>query len=530
MPCHTDSNRYGSCRFPYPKELSGYLNPSSDDKTSISLNHLTLLLESKRKHNYEILVDQSIHLSSQILCRNVLAIGQIGSGKTQKIMWPMIDSAIASRGQSLVILGTKGNEFDVVKALCKKRRPDERVVCINLSDARRSTTGWNPFACEGMPDRASEARKNAEIISRISGSSPYDSPYFQQAAARLMAGIILALEKEHGVATPVGLFQALEAPKSVRNKFFSTATRRGVPFLVEFVERSDTFAFNPNIQTAMVKAQGDCQHLIDRNLALVTSKNEFQFDSIFDKPTVVVLETAQDDIIKTRPFVNMFFSQLFDAISRKAKTSSKRKLPFPVTMFLDDFAASVGGIPECAQRFNMMRSMDARVVLALQSLAQLEQFYPRAEAQAIVAACGTKIYLPPLSVDDAEFASRESGKTTAGSFFPTKTETPKTIGFARSDKPASRSNPDSRVDPTEYSRQLLLESDVRFPPLHEEYGYAATFFLPYQYPFQAWLPSAFQTPELMEALQSDEQAVSYDRELEEPRDYLISWRKSALDD
>ncbi|MBP5622275.1 MAG: type IV secretory system conjugative DNA transfer family protein, partial [Thermoguttaceae bacterium] len=266
---------------------------------------------------------------------------------------------------------------------------------------------------------------------------------------------------------------------------------------------------------------------VDRHMALVTSRDEFQVDMLFDEPTVVVLETFQADLRKTRPFVNMFFAQLFDSISRKAVRCAERKLPRPLSIFLDDFAASVGYIPECAQRLNMLRSMDARVVVALQSLAQLEQYYGPGEAHAIRCACGTKIYIPQLTVGDAKIASDESGETTVGESCGNGSDEKRSIGFARKDEPSKAQDANDESDPREYPRALLLDSDIRFPPEHPEYGPAATVFLPDRRPFQAWAPAAWQLPELKDFLKVDAREYSDDEALKKPQDYLAPWRNGS---
>ncbi|MBR5757586.1 MAG: type IV secretory system conjugative DNA transfer family protein [Thermoguttaceae bacterium] len=495
MPPRAASNRYGKCHFPYREEMEApYLTPPENDPAPIAFPHWTFLLEDKNGRDYDVLSDRTLHLSSEVLCRNVMTIGKIGSGKTQKVIWPTVASALANKDQSIVLLATKGDEYDLIKKICAKFRPGGRVERINLSSSARTTMGWNPFACSGKPDRLSEARQNGQILSEINGIGDHDSPFFRQNAARLMAGIILALEKKHGVATPSGLYHVLESSEADRKKFFDAATRRGVPFLKEF--RDADSGYNSNLQTVLVEARGDCQHLVDSNMALVTSYNEFQFDLLFDEPTVVVFEAFQDDIMKTRPFINMFFAQLFDAVSRRAKSSPRCKLPRPLTIVLDDFAASVGRIPGCAQRFNTMRSMDARLVVALQSLAQLDQYYNPGETLAIISAFGTKIFHAGLNVSDAQYASAESGETTVGRAYADELEAKKSGESPRD------------ADFFEYGRPLLLGSDVRFSPKHPEYGAAATVFLPDALPFQAWLPSAWQLPELQDVMKYDVQKSS----------------------
>lgn len=500
------SGVFGACHHPLKTEMERFLRqPQGTDWSKFS--GVTLCCENDAHNDYELLTDRELYLPADVLQRNIMAIGQIGSGKTQKVMYPLIMSQLKDPNASIVVLGTKGDEFDVVRELCKSLRPGGRVECVNLGDASRTTIGWNPFACEEITDRESFARQNGQILATVNGVGKNDSPFWRESAARLIAGLCLSIEAHGRYATPYEIYRLLESNMSQLMAYFKHAAVNNVPFLGAFYDFA--CSESQNFNTVLATAQGNCQHLIDSNLAKVTSRDDFNFSILFDEPTVLVFEVPQDTLLAVRPFVNMFFSQLFTAVPRRAKSCDGRKLPRPLGIYLDDFAASVGYIPECAQRFNMMRSMDVRLVLALQSLEQLTQFYSKGEAQALCAACGTKIYIPPISVFDAETASRESGETTVGDL-ESKATKRRAIGFnaaAQYEKRNAGTSETNVYRPHERGRNLLLTSDVQYPPKHEEMGAAVTFFLPELTPFQAWLPPAYQIPTLKEAL--DAASVSH---------------------
>ena len=495
----------GDGHFPYEEEMERFLAPPADEEHPACLRGMTALLEDKKKRSYRVLRDKTLYLPQDVMRRNVAVFGQIGAGKTQRVMIPLMESEVRDPNKSLVILGTKGEEYDVLCNLVEKLRPGARVECLNLGDAARSTLGWNPLAFAGVTNRAGAARDAAQIWIESSGTSgKYDSPFFRHGATRLIAGLIMLCEQKTGAARPFDVFEALESGEG-KKALLGQAKSDAVKFLSDFGDFLDSG--NNNVQTIVAEAQNACQYLIDADLAAVTSQDDFKFDDLFDEPTILVLEVPQDTLVKARPFVNMFFAQLFDAISRRAKKSRNRELPRPLSIYIDDFAASVGRIPGCAERLNTLRSMNARVVLALQSASQLEHCYSEGEAEAIIAACNTKIFTPPVSLVDAKFASEYSGRVTCLSYDCGEGDkTRRRVGFERSDVDKKESQ-SAAAGYSTTSRELLLPSDVLYSPKNDASEQAATIFLPGCHPFQAWIPYAHQIPTLKEALDKAREVV-----------------------
>ncbi len=537
LPKRSLSTVGGACHFAYRSDLEKYLTRPKNEPYAPSLRFVRALLEDETTRDYDVQDDLNVYLPQSLLTRNIAVFGQIGSGKTQRVMNVLTAQAIADPNQSVVILGTKGDEYDVFSAIASELRPGGRVECLNFSDRRRSTVRWNPLDVVDEENAQGEVRAIAEMwhTSVIGASSGGDGGYFRFTSIRLIAGIALSLRHKYGRVSPRMVCDALDSLEKVRATM-KYGDRHDIPFTGGVAEVLDGDV-NKNFETTYMEAQAACQHLHDRDLTATTAKTTLDIGELFDEPTILVLEVPQHASTRVKPFLNMFFSQLFNRIPQKAYSSENRRLPRPLSIFVDDFGASVGRIDECAQRLNMMRSMDVRFTLALQSGSQLEQYYTPSEANAIVAACGTKIFLPPTSFTDARFASMASGECSVVGFddgvVEEETESSSRrsrVGFLReSDTRDAGSQSDSKRFGSVQSRPLLLSSDVQYSPVVSVFGYAATIFLPETPPFQGWLPASYQLSFFEKALKAASTAPTRSGDEIDPEDenIIVSFGRSG---
>src|SRR5512135_413703 len=223
--------------------------------------------------------------------------------------------------------------------------------------------------------------------------------------------------------------------------------------------------------------------LRDPALAAVTSADEFRFSALFERPTVLVVELPQGGVEKLRPYVNLFFAQLFREAAQCATASAGCRLPRPLNLYLDDFAAAIGRIPDFGQHLNLSRSRDVRVVAAVQSLSQIEHHYGT-EARDILAGFGTKLFKSPEQ-HDAEWASRQSGTCTVEAVDEVREDGE----FGGGPRVVTRTT-------RPVARPLLLPEEIRYAPEHFLYGRAWTAFFPDTPPVQLWLRAAHDLPEM----------------------------------
>src|SRR5512135_2053016 len=227
--------------------------------------------------------------------------------------------------------------------------------------------------------------------------------------------------------------------------------------------------------------------LRDPALAAVTSADEFRFSALFERPTVLVVELPQGGVEKLRPYVNLFFAQLFREAAQCATASAGCRLPRPLNLYLDDFAAAIGRIPDFGQHLNLSRSRDVRVVAAVQSLSQIEHHYGT-EARDILAGFGTTLFKSPEQ-HDAEWASRQSGTCTVEAV----DEVVEEAEFGDERRGVGRTV-------RGVARPLLLPEEIRYAPEHVLDGRAWTVFFPETPPVQLFLRAAHELPEMAGAM------------------------------
>lgn len=132
------------------------------------------------------------------------------------------------------------------------------------------------------------------------------------------------------------------------------------------------------------------------------------FKSLRREEQVVYWCLSEQEISRLRPLSAAFFTVLLEELIAPVGSASDS---LPVTLFLDEFAA-VGSIPDFATLIAVARGRGLAFWLGLQSLAQLELRYGKPAAQTILTNCQTKLVLPGLDLDSAEWVSRSLGQET----------------------------------------------------------------------------------------------------------------------
>ena len=112
---------------------------------------------------------------------------------------------------------------------------------------------------------------------------------------------------------------------------------------------------------------------------------------------------------------SLFFSFLFIKLTRFADSSPEGRCPVPVNLILDEFnnIGRIGGAPDGSdfcRSLSVIRSRDIRVMLAVQSLGQLQNRYPNNLWAEIVGNCDIQLMLGCTDDVTAEYISERSGE------------------------------------------------------------------------------------------------------------------------
>lgn len=112
---------------------------------------------------------------------------------------------------------------------------------------------------------------------------------------------------------------------------------------------------------------------------------------------------------------SLFFSFLFIKLTRFADLSPEGRCPVPVNLILDEFnnIGRIGGAPDGSdfcRALSVIRSRDIRVMIAIQSLGQLQNRYPNNLWAEIVGNCDIQLMLGCTDDVTAKYISERSGE------------------------------------------------------------------------------------------------------------------------
>ena len=139
---------------------------------------------------------------------------------------------------------------------------------------------------------------------------------------------------------------------------------------------------------------------------------------ITDAPSFYIskeLKYVGDDDVNKTSFSSLFFSFLFIKLTRFADLSPGGRCPVPVNLILDEFnnIGRIGGAPDGSdfcRSLSVIRSRDIRVMLAVQSLGQLQNRYPNNLWSEIIGNCDIQLMLGCTDDVTADYISDRSGE------------------------------------------------------------------------------------------------------------------------
>jgi type IV secretion system protein VirD4 len=117
-----------------------------------------------------------------------------------------------------------------------------------------------------------------------------------------------------------------------------------------------------------------------------------------------------DDLHRLRPVLNLFFQQAIGLQTRELPERNPA-LKHQVMMLLDEFTA-LGRIPIIAEAISYLPGYNVRVVLVIQTPAQLREVYGIHNAETMLKSLAARIVFAPKDFPDAREISDELGFTT----------------------------------------------------------------------------------------------------------------------
>lgn len=341
--------------------------------------------------------------------KHVMILGASGTKKSRAIIRNSIFQSI-KRGESAIITDPKGELYDDTVELYKKYGYDVKV--FNLVTPIHGD-GWN---C--MSDLNGETLMASVLTNVIIGntSSGKGDHFWDNAEMNLLKALILYVslsdqyeEEDKNLATVYHLLVEL-GTSGLESRFRSLSPSHPAlaPYHI-FSQAAD------NVKQGVILGLGTrLQILQDTEVKRIVSQSDIDLTAPAWKKCAYFIVTSDQD--STMAFLSsLFFSCLFIKLTRYADAQKNKKCPITVNIILDEFN-NIGRIGSAAdgsdftRTLSTVRSRDMRIMIAVQSLGQLQNRYPNNLWAEIIGNCDIQLMLGCTDDVTAEYISGRSGE------------------------------------------------------------------------------------------------------------------------
>lgn len=316
---------------------------------------------------------------------------------------------------------------------------------------------WNPFFYV-----SSDAHKRVNDLQRIAEmlypDPPNVDPFWTASARSLFLGIALYLFETPSLPKTIG--EVLRQGMASDDEGFGHHWKRvieGRNSGARPLSPSCVRALYDVIDLAPVTASSIRKTFTSRLdlwlnpiLDYATSGNDFDLRLLRSQPMSIYVSVNPDDLHRLRPVLSLFFQQAIGLQTRVLPEHDAR-LTRQVMMLLDEFTA-LGRIPIIAESISYLPGYNVRVVLVIQTPAQLREVYGPNSAETMLKSLAARIVFAPKDFADAREISDELG---------TMTVPARTVSKPMMDWSDARGRRQRSVSVSEQRRALLLPQEVK---------------------------------------------------------------------
>ena len=343
-----------------------------------------------------IILAKDLRLTAAKSCEHICLIGPTGSGKSVSTFIPNLLNL--DEDSSAVVTDPKGELAEKTAGYLRSRGFEVLI----LAPERQDTMSWNLlYNCKNEE----EVIQMAEIIianggaamEQITGTKGGGAEWLSMGANLFKASMLH--EYRNGskkVSEAVRnlndkpmeelelMFKKDEYALQYWNVFKQSATSENTAASIRSTVSNNTTAF------------------LNKNTQNLTDHNQLSSIMLREKPTVLFIQYPEEKSAFYAPVFAPIFSQLLSHL----KAEKGRHVYF----LLDEFA-NIGRIAGIDNLAATIRSRNMSLTLGIQSTSQLEKNYGKNDATALMENLKTKIFLPGVSGETANFASRLAGTT-----------------------------------------------------------------------------------------------------------------------
>ena len=344
-----------------------------------------------------------------------LIIGATGSGKTQCVVFPLVNSLAKGR-ESMIITDPKGEIYEATGNMLRKK--GYQVLLLNFRDPQKGSA-WNPLTMPYRMYKSGNQDKAIELLDDLALNILYDEsnknadPFWEKTSADYFSGIALGLfedaKEEEININSISLMTTEGEDKFGGSTYIQEYFGLKDPSSPAVIDASATI-------TAPTETKGSILSVFRQkiklfasreNLSEMLSHSSVNLESIGERPTAVFI-IIQDEKKTYHSLVTILLKQIYETLIRTAQKHGG-KLPVRTNFILDEFA-NMPPLKDVTTMITAARSRLIRFTMIIQNFAQLDSVYGKEDAETIKGNCGNIVYLITTELKALEEISKMCGE------------------------------------------------------------------------------------------------------------------------
>jgi type IV secretion system protein VirD4 len=497
-PKRSKTNELGSADLATLEQIQNWLKPKNP-KTDTTLN-----VRDLRGADGANIRSGKLYIPTNDRNRHILCVAKTGGGKTSRLMLPVLYSDCMSSDRSVIVIDSKPEMWRKLAAMTRRYNPTKNILLFNPLDVARSLS-WNILG-KIEDDTDCKLIANTIIMATDVPQAKSDSPFFRNNALAILNAIMVGLL--HDPAEKLSMPRIHELVQSGMKPLCAwleahPEAYRNTRTFVELARSGSQNADTIMSELGMRLSAWDL-----KAVRSTTATDELDIEDLIRKPTLFIIEFRESELEMLRPMANVIVIELLRYLTKRAETCPGTTLPRPVGLVIDEFASALGRLPDIHVKLNTLRSRNVSIVAAIQSIAQVKANYGD-DADSVLAGFSSKILMPNLDVQDAEWASKETGQMT--------------IRFRTASKGTNKKLTEVFASKNDSFQEQVQQRAVLTPDeIGRPVDNIATFFMPNSAAFQGHLVPFFELPEMLARINQFDNDKDELRIRDKPIEYLDS--------
>ena len=396
------------------KDEKGYSRWATDKEMKKTLSHVKTKDETSNAAGIPIINDgENLWVDNGE--SHSLIIGSTGSGKTQTMVLPLVES-LAKNGESMIITDPKGEIYEKTANMLKNR--GYNVILLNFRDPQRGNS-WNPLGLPYQLYQSGNKDKANELLDDLAMNILYDEkaqnqdPFWEKTSADYFTGLSLALfedaKQEEINLNSINLMTTVGEEKIGNTTYVKEYFGYKDPSGPAYINVSSTIMAPNDTKSSILSVFKQKIKLFSsrENLSEMLSHSDFDMKDIGRQKTAVFI-VIQDEKKTYHSLVTIFIKQCYETLIDVAQENGG-KLPYRTNFILDEFA-NMPPLKDVTTMVTAARSRKIRFNFIIQNFAQLYQVYGKDNGETIKGNCGNIIYLISSELGALEEISKMCGE------------------------------------------------------------------------------------------------------------------------